>query len=186
MNHITRTYPVLSDLSIVVLFKVSDVFPESGPEVSDQQITPGSRPPLCDRKTGRNIVELPSYWGDLWGPSSIFLTLRARPSWYLGLWSNLSDYKWPAEVFIQVPSILTLIPCFFSGSEDWTCSLLCCRTRTHPASNFQRSARQTQTQISRLSPIASHSADMEGHMVRISLLLCIAATASGKPFPSFR
>lgn len=59
MNHITRAVCFLSDLGIVVLFKESDavVLPERvGPEVSDHQITPGFRPSLCTRKTGRNIV----------------------------------------------------------------------------------------------------------------------------------
>lgn len=61
MNHITRAVSFLSDLGIVILFKESDavVLPENcGPEVSDQQITLGSRPSLCTRKAGRNIVGL--------------------------------------------------------------------------------------------------------------------------------
>lgn len=112
------------------------VFWKSGPEVSDQQITPGFRPPLCARKTGRNIVGFSSYWRNLRGPSSIFLTLRACPCWYL--WGSFSDYRWPAVFLIQVPNILTLIPCFFSGSEDWNYPLLCCQTRTCPTSTLQR------------------------------------------------
>lgn len=158
MNRITRTAPPCYQISALWFYlKSAMCFLKERARSEWPADNPWVQTPLCARKTGRNIVGLPSHWRNLRVSSSIFLALTACPCWFSALSDNRSDYRRAAVSLILVTNVLTSIPCLFSGfsptDKDWNCPLLCCQTRTRP----------TLTPHSLESPSSAQRLKLSGH-----------------------